>query len=134
MEIVSMPFELAVPALPMIAQPWPTHRVLDISRVQRDLGYHDLVPARQAVRRAARWLAEHPPQPGGTEERVLTDPFDYAAEDALIAAWAQCLAGMPTIENVGRPPPRWTSTSTRGALSPTCARLATRATDTISPP
>jgi hypothetical protein len=25
--------------------------------------------------------------PGGPEETVLTDPFDYAAEDALMDSW-----------------------------------------------
>jgi hypothetical protein len=29
---------------------------------------------------------------------VLTDPFDYVAEDQLIAAWQHALASMPTIE------------------------------------
>lgn len=86
-EIVSMPFDLATPALPMLAQPANTHRVLDLGRLVHDLGYHDLVPARVAVGRTARWLADHRPAPGGTEEMVLTDPFDYAAEDALIDAW-----------------------------------------------
>jgi nucleoside-diphosphate-sugar epimerase len=86
-EIVSMPFDLAAPALPMLAQPANTHRVLDLGRVVNDLGYRDVVPARQAVGLTARWLAEHRPHPGGTEETVLTDPFDYVAEDALIDAW-----------------------------------------------
>ncbi len=34
LEIISMPYELAVPARPLLAQPLPTHRVLDISRVR----------------------------------------------------------------------------------------------------
>src|SRR5690606_5243218 len=37
-------------------------------------------------------------------------------------------AGRPTRAKLGRPGPRCTSTSTTGAVSPTCARLATRAT------
>ena len=83
LEIVSMPYELAVPAWPLLAQPSPTHRVLDLTRVHHQLGHRDVVPAREAVGRTARWLAEHPPERGGLEEMVLTDPFDYAAEDAL---------------------------------------------------
>ncbi len=35
----------------------------------------------------AAWLAEHRPEVGGTEEQVLTDPFDYEAEDRLMDAW-----------------------------------------------
>ena len=86
-ELVSMPYDLAIPARPMLAQPLPTHRVLDLTRVRQDLGYRDAVPAREALARTARWLVEHRPEPGGMEETVLTDPFDYPAEDRLIDAW-----------------------------------------------
>lgn len=93
-EIVSMPYELAVPAWPLLAQPLPTHRVLDLARVRGDLGYHDVVPAREAVPRTARWLAAHPPTSGGQEETVLTDPFNYEAEDRLLDAWAEARAAI----------------------------------------
>ena len=59
-------------------------RARHLARAQRVLGYRDVVPAREAIGRTARWLAEHPCEPGGQEEMVLTDPFDYAAEDRLI--------------------------------------------------
>ncbi len=97
-EIVSMPFEWALPAWPMLTQPSTSHRVLDLSRITNDLGYRDLVPARTAVRSTARWLVEHPPLDSGTEEKVLTDPFDYPSEDALIAAWKQSVSEIPTID------------------------------------
>ncbi len=105
LEIVSMPYDLALPARPMLAQPLPTHRVLDIALVRDRLGHRDVVPAREAVRRTARWLAEHPPERGGIEERVLTDPFDYAAEDALIESWyaARGAVSMPDFAVV----PQW---------------------------
>ena len=96
LEIVSMPFDLAVPALPLLAQPANTHRVLDLGRVVHDLGYCDVVPARTAVGLTARWLVDHRPALGGTEEMVLTDPFDYVAEDALMNAWTDLCAAMPT--------------------------------------
>ncbi|HEY4331484.1 MAG TPA: NAD-dependent epimerase/dehydratase family protein, partial [Ilumatobacteraceae bacterium] len=98
MELVSMPFELAIPARPLLTQPLPTHRVLDLGRIVADLGYADRVPARLAIARTARWLVEHQPTRGGTEETVLTDPFDYAAEDALMDAWSVALAAMPAID------------------------------------
>jgi nucleoside-diphosphate-sugar epimerase len=100
-EIVSMPYELAVPARPLLTQPLPTHRVLDLTRLRHDLGYHDLVPARRAIEHTARWLAEHQCESGGMEEMVLTDPFDYAAEDALIASWEQAkrTVEVPTFTN-----------------------------------
>lgn len=96
-ELVSLPYALATPARPLVMQPLPTHRVFDLTRLRADLGYRDVVPAEEALSRTARWLAEHPPPPGGTEEKVLQDPFDYAAEDRLIAAWREALARMPEI-------------------------------------
>jgi hypothetical protein len=89
LELVSLPYDLAVPARPLLAQPLPTHRVLDLARIRQDLDYRDAVPARAALAHTAHWLAEHPPEPGGMEETVLTDPFDYAAEDALVDAWGR---------------------------------------------
>jgi nucleoside-diphosphate-sugar epimerase len=97
LEIVSMPYKIATPARPLLTQPLPTHRVLDLSRVRHDLGYGDVVPARTAIARTARWLAEHPCEAGGMEETVLTDPFDYEAEDALIAAWNAALESLPPV-------------------------------------
>jgi nucleoside-diphosphate-sugar epimerase len=96
-EIVSMPYDLAVPARPLLAQPLPTHRVLDLTRLRGDLGYRDLVPARDALAHTAHWLAEHPLERGAQEERVLTDPFDYEAEDRLIDAWQNARASIPAI-------------------------------------
>ena len=105
LEIVSMPYDLAVPAWPLLAQPLPTHRVLDLTRLHDQLGHRDVVPARQAVRRTARWLMENPPDRGGIEEQVLTDPFDYEAEDALMDSWlaARAAVVVPDFED----PPRW---------------------------
>jgi hypothetical protein len=104
-EIVSMPYDLAVPARPLLAQPLPTHRVLDLTRIRAVLGYRDAVPARTALAQTARWLAEHPHERGGTEEMVLTDPFDYAAEDALVDAWLAARASVvPYADGFATPP------------------------------
>ena len=97
-EIVSMPWEVALPARPLIQQHRPTHRLLDTSSLRQKLEYRDVVPARIAIARTARWLAEHPPEPGGVEETVLEDPFDYDAEDQLIGAWKRALSALPSIE------------------------------------
>jgi nucleoside-diphosphate-sugar epimerase len=103
LEIVSLPYDLAVPAWPLLAQPLPTHRVLDLTRLHDRLGHRDVVPAREAVRRTARWLAEHPLERDGVEERVLTDPFDYAVEDVLIKSWLAAREQMVVPEFVRRP-------------------------------
>jgi nucleoside-diphosphate-sugar epimerase len=105
LEIVSMPYDLAEPAWPLLAQPLPTHRVLDLGRLRRALGYRDLVPAREAIARTATWLAEHRPAPGGPEETVLTDPFDYPNEDRLIEWWRGVRATAPQLEWAS--PPRY---------------------------
>lgn len=95
-EIIDMPWQLAIPARPLITQPLPTHRVLDITKMQRDFGYRDLVPPREAVVRAARWLVDNPLSE--EQQRILEDPFDYAAEDALIEGWKRALASIPEVE------------------------------------
>ena len=97
LELISMPWDLATPARPLMAQPLPTHRVLDLTRLKADLGYRDLVPAREAIGITARWLAANPIAPGAQEEVVLTDPFDYPAEDQLIDAWLGLRAKLPVV-------------------------------------
>lgn len=95
LEIVSLPWRLAVSARPLLGQRTTTHRVMDLAKLREKLGYRDVVPARVAVARTARWLRANPPPRGGTEEIALTDPFDYAAEDRLIDAWRAALDAMP---------------------------------------
>jgi nucleoside-diphosphate-sugar epimerase len=92
-DIVSMPYELAVCARPLVAQPWTTHRVFDISKIKHELGYKDIVDPVEGITQAARWYAEH-----GVDERgasTLQDPYDYAAEDTLVQAWRRALAQVP---------------------------------------
>lgn len=102
-EIISMPWHLAKPARPLIGQPLTTHRIFALEKLRRDLGYRDIVPAREACARTARWLVENPPEPGGAEETILEDPFDYEAEDRLVEAWRKALAGIPDIEFSSEP-------------------------------
>jgi hypothetical protein len=93
--MIAMPYELAVSARPLIAQPWTTHRVFDLSKIKAELGYRDLVSPIAGVQQAAIWLSQHPLERGGKSERMLQDPFDYAAEDQLVVAWKQALATIP---------------------------------------
>ena len=98
LEILSLPGELAVPARPLLMQPWTTHRVFDLGKLRSELGYRDVVPAREALARTARWLNEHPLERGGAEEKILQDPFDYAAEDALVASWRRALESLAPVD------------------------------------
>ncbi len=94
LEILSLPGELAVSARPLLMQPWTTHRVMDLAKLRGELGYRDVVPAREALALTARWLDSHPLERGGTEEKILQDPFDYAAEDELAARFRQALESL----------------------------------------
>lgn len=82
-----MPYEQAPCTRPLVMQPLTTHRVQDTAAIRADLGYHDKVAPVQALQRTVDWLVANPPATGGTEEWVLEDPFDYAAEDELVRVW-----------------------------------------------
>ena len=96
-ELLSVPAEFAVCARPLMMNARTTHRVMDTAKLRARLGYRDVVPARAAVRRAARWLVENPPARGGYEETALQDPFDYDAEDRLVAWWRNAIADFPDL-------------------------------------
>ncbi|MBV8773027.1 MAG: hypothetical protein JO166_11980 [Deltaproteobacteria bacterium] len=97
LQIVSMPWQFAIPARPMMAQPWTTHRVLDLTKIKTQLGYADVITAERALRLTARWLRDHPLERGGAGEKILQDPFDYHSEDELISAWNSLCSKMPSI-------------------------------------
>lgn len=96
-ELINMPAALARPSWPLLTQPTSHHRVFDTAKLRERLGYRDLVPAREAVARTARWWAENPPPDGGETEQILEDPFDYPNEDLLISWWQTVLASQPDI-------------------------------------
>ncbi|TYQ10501.1 UNVERIFIED_ORG: nucleoside-diphosphate-sugar epimerase [Gordonia westfalica J30] len=66
--------------------PRTTHKLLDVRKMQDQLGYRDVIPYEEAVRRTIEWYTENPLPRGGRDEQQLGDPFDYAAEDAYLAA------------------------------------------------
>jgi nucleoside-diphosphate-sugar epimerase len=53
---------------------------VDSSRIRRELGYSEIVPFDEALRRTIEWERANPP------EQILPENFDYAAEDAALAA------------------------------------------------
>jgi nucleoside-diphosphate-sugar epimerase len=91
-EIVDLPYELATPAHPLTMLTGTFHRYTPSTALTRDLGYHDVVPCEDGLAQTAQWLASNPPEPGGSIERALQDPFDYLREDALLDAWDECRA------------------------------------------
>ena len=91
--IVNLPRELAFPARAM-SLGWYSHVLLDLTKIRGQLAYRDVVPAVEALARTLRWYVEHRPAPGGEIERRLGDPFDYAAEDELVARFASFSADL----------------------------------------
>ncbi len=97
-ELIGMPARFAVCARPVTQSYRSTHRVMDTTKLRTRLGYRDVVPAREAVRLATRWLVANPPERGGYEETALQDPFDYAAEDTLVAWWQRATASFDALD------------------------------------
>lgn len=84
LEIVGVPAEVARPAWPMLTHEESDHRLMDLTRLRGELGYRDAVHPQEGLRRTVDWLVANRPDP--FVEQLLGDPFDYAAEDDLIAA------------------------------------------------
>jgi nucleoside-diphosphate-sugar epimerase len=102
-EIVGVPAEVARPAWPLMTHEESDHRFMDTGKLRRELGYRDAVPVQEALRRTAEWLLSNPPEPGGLVEQILGDPFDYEAEDRLIAVAREGLERLREVR-YARPP------------------------------
>lgn len=63
------------------------HCVMSLDKVRSQLGYRDVVGLEEALERTVKWYTDHPLAPGAEEEQNLGDPFDYAYEDGIIAAF-----------------------------------------------
>jgi len=89
-EIVNMPLELALPCHHFLGLAKSNfHKVFDISKIKRELGYRDVVPPKEALRQTVEWYLKNRPEPGGEIEKRLRDPFDYAAEDQIIKTFKE---------------------------------------------
>jgi nucleoside-diphosphate-sugar epimerase len=84
-EVVAIPGERLPPTNPYAA---PYHVVYDLSRIRADLGYRESVSLEDGIQRTVEWLLANPPMPQtwGVARYLKDDAFDYAAEDAAIAA------------------------------------------------
>lgn len=91
-EIVSVPADQLPPTNPF-ALPYPI--VYDLSRIRAGLGYGEAVSLEEGMRRTVAWLVTHPPTPEtwGLAHYLTHDAFDYAAEDAAMAATKQKTGG-----------------------------------------
>jgi nucleoside-diphosphate-sugar epimerase len=57
--------------------------ILDSSRIRRELGYQELVPQCEGLRRTVRWMREHPPGPDDPMGRL---ELTYDVEDVILRA------------------------------------------------
>jgi nucleoside-diphosphate-sugar epimerase len=103
-EVVELPREYAVAARPLLMGPNTTHRMISVEAIRNDLGYRDVVTPVDALAVTARWYRDHPCAPGGIEEIVMQDPFDYEAEDRMIAAWREAEAILRAVPPPSTPP------------------------------
>ena len=91
LEFVGIPSELAGSALVELLPPTGRpHILLDNNKAKQELGYREVVSARDATVEAVEWLMAHPVTP--EDYPLYPAKFDYAAEDRLIEAYAQAVA------------------------------------------
>ena len=96
-ELVSVPGELAATGGPFLLNHSSAHSILSTEKIRQQLGYRDKVDPEDGLRRTVRWQAENLPGDAGAAAR-LQDPFDYAAEDAVIAATERYAEAVGRIE------------------------------------
>lgn len=92
-EIVSVPSAVA-PAVKAMYVPTSVslcdHSLLDTSKARAELGYRDVVTAREAVDELVKWHGANPIM-DPTAYPALVDRFDYQMEDQLIEAWQRAV-------------------------------------------
>ena len=69
-----------LPAYLQHAMDTDQHWVVDTTRIRQELGYAEVVPLAEGLRRTIDWERRHPP------ETLDPQAFDYTAEDALLAS------------------------------------------------
>jgi nucleoside-diphosphate-sugar epimerase len=103
-EIVSVPDRVGIAARPLSLNSGPNHRVMDLFKIKTDLGYRDPIPAEEGIVRSVRWYLQNQPERGGEIEKRLQDPFDYPAEDKLVAIYRESIERMAAVR-FGKVPP-----------------------------
>ena len=92
--IRSLPGELPSPGWGVIAFGYKgtPSCVLDTTRLREDLGYRDVMSLRDGIAETVEWMLANREQMDANPN--LVDPFDYAAEDALMAAYDRAMADL----------------------------------------
>lgn len=79
-EVVALPSGQLPPSLRREMFDFTQQYEVDSTRIRRELGYTEIVPFAEALRRTMEWERTNPP------EQISPEDFDYAAEDAALAA------------------------------------------------
>jgi nucleoside-diphosphate-sugar epimerase len=95
-ELVDLPYECALPCHPLWRHTRES-RLIDASRIRKELGYADVVPAADALRLTVDWMVAHR-SAMPEAQRQLGDPFDYEREDRLIERWRHARAALGEID------------------------------------
>lgn len=64
------------------------HWVASSARIRKELGYGETISRKEAIHRTAAWERDNLPQQLSMKHFDYTAQFDYAAEDAALAAYA----------------------------------------------
>lgn len=106
LELISIPSEIAVEAastLLPLANTTATHCILSTEKAERELGYRPAIDPTRALEEVLEWYDARTDDPGASPS--LTDRFDYATEDALIAAYrAMTRNTLAAVEQHPEPP------------------------------
>jgi nucleoside-diphosphate-sugar epimerase len=78
-QIVTLPQD-RMPAHLKVERDRSAHWIIDTTRIRQELGYAEAIPQEEALRRTVAGERAHPP------EQIDPAMFDYAAEDAALAA------------------------------------------------
>jgi nucleoside-diphosphate-sugar epimerase len=84
-EVVAAPAEALPDYLRQDTFDFAQEFVVDTTRIRNELGYREQVDAEEALQRTIAWERENPPGPEHPHPKFV-DRFDYAAEDAALAA------------------------------------------------
>ena len=79
------------------------HQMMDLTKITTELGYRDVVPALEAVPLTVRWFMDNPPDGGAAPDPRRGYPYNYEAEDELVALARQAHERMASVHHEEKP-------------------------------
>jgi nucleoside-diphosphate-sugar epimerase len=78
------------------------HQMMDLAKIRTELGYKDLIPALEAIPLTVRWYMDNPPDGGAQADLRRGYPYNYPAEDELVALAKDALRSMGKVTHEER--------------------------------